>query len=70
MSPATWPDIHQDQEKHSAMWKMILTYLYLRKQDPNDPKHLDVRFMHGMNRISIFLFLLALVLMLVRWISG
>ncbi len=52
------------------MWKMILTYLYLRKQDPNDPKHLDVRFMHGMNRISIFLFLLALVLMLVRWISG
>src|SRR5690606_32510796 len=52
------------------MWKMIMTYLYLRKRDPNDPKNLDIRFMHGMNRISIFMFLVALILMIVRWATS
>lgn len=49
---------------------MIMTYLYLRKRDPNDPKNLDIRFMHGMNRISIFMFLVALILMIVRWATS
>jgi hypothetical protein len=48
------------------MWRQILTYLYIRKRNPDDPRSINVRMMHGMNRISIFIFLLALVVLIVR----
>ncbi|MBK8683592.1 MAG: hypothetical protein IPN26_00665 [Bacteroidetes bacterium] len=48
------------------MWKQILQYLYLRKKDPNAPDNINVKFMHGMNRISIFMFLFALVVIVIR----
>ena len=50
------------------MWKQILTYLYIRKRDPNEPKSIDLKFMHGMNRISILMFLVAVIVMIVRFI--
>lgn len=46
--------------------KQIAEYLYIRKPDPNRPKTTFVKYMHGINRISILLFLLALVIMLLR----
>ncbi|MEI8280384.1 MAG: DUF6728 family protein [Bacteroidota bacterium] len=48
------------------MWKQILTYLYLRKRDPNDPKDINIKFMHGMNRISLFVFIIGIIVMIVR----
>jgi hypothetical protein len=51
------------------MWKQILTYLYLRKRDPNEPRNIDLKFMHGMNRISLLMFLVAVIVMIVRLIS-
>lgn len=48
------------------MWKQILTYFYLRKRDPNEPRNVDIKMMHGMNRISILLFLIAIIVMIVR----
>lgn len=50
------------------MWKQILVYLYLRKKEPDAPKGIDLKLMHGMNRISILMFLVAIVVMLVRLI--
>ncbi len=50
------------------MWNQILVYLYLRKKDPNAPKSIDLKFMHGMNRLSIMMFLIAIIIMLVRLI--
>ena len=44
----------------------ILTYLYLKKRDPNAPHNTNIRLMHGMNRISIFIFLIAVVIMIIR----
>ncbi len=44
----------------------ILTYLYLKKRDPNAPLNTNIRLMHGMNRISIFIFLIAIIVMIVR----
>lgn len=52
------------------MWKQLLTYFYLRKRDPNDPLNTNIKFMHGMNRISLFMFLIALIVMVVRLIRG
>jgi len=48
--------------------KQIAEYLYLRKPDPNRPKTNFVRYMHGINRLSILLFLLALFIILFRLI--
>lgn len=52
------------------MWKQILTYFYLRKRDPNEPHNTNIKLMHGMNRISILLFLIAVIVMIVRLIRG
>lgn len=46
----------------------LLNYLYLKKRDPNAPHNTNIRLMHGMNRISIFMFLFALVVMVIRLI--
>jgi hypothetical protein len=41
-------------------------YLYLKKKDPNAPDTQWVRYMHGINRISLLLFLFALVVLVVK----
>ena len=45
-----------------GFWKQIQTYFYIKKRDPNEPKNLDIKFMHGMNRISLFMFLVVSML--------
>jgi hypothetical protein len=46
--------------------KQIATYLYLRKKDPNTPNSQWVKYMHGINRISLLLFLFAIIVMIVK----
>ncbi|WP_198666723.1 DUF6728 family protein [Taibaiella helva] len=52
------------------MWKQLLTYFYLRKRDAKDPVNINIKFMHGMNRISLFLFLIAIIVIIYRLIRG
>lgn len=52
--------------QRQGIWNQILTYFYIRKRDPNDPRNINIKMMHGMNRISLFMFLLAIVVMIVR----
>jgi hypothetical protein len=51
--------------------KKILYYLDIRTLFNSDKKKINgsVRFMNGMNRISIFMFLFALVVMLIRYLN-
>jgi len=51
------------------MWQQILRYFYLRKRDPDAPRNVDIKMMHGMNRISIFVFLIAIIVMIIRLIN-
>ena len=44
-------------------------YLYLRKPDPDRPKTDFVKYMHGINRLSLLLFLLALVILIIRLLT-
>ncbi len=37
-----------------------------RKPDPNHPTNLNLRMMHGINRISIVMFLFCVIVMIVR----
>ncbi|HTN47278.1 MAG TPA: DUF6728 family protein [Flavipsychrobacter sp.] len=50
----------------NGIWKQILTYLYIRKRDPNEPRNINIKMMHGMNRISLVMFLVAVVIMIIR----
>ncbi len=45
----------------------LLQYLYLRKKDEGEVTNTNMKFMHGMNRISIFMFLFALLVILYRF---
>jgi hypothetical protein len=51
----------------NPVFAKILWYMNpRRKHDPNAPASLNLKFMHGINKISIFVFLGALLLVLVR----
>lgn len=43
--------------------KQLAEYLYLRKKDPNRPDSQFVKYMHGINRISLLMFIFALILL-------
>lgn len=44
----------------------IKEYLFLKKPDPNEHRSKFVKYMHGMNRISIYMFIIALLIILFR----
>jgi len=46
--------------------RQVAEYLYIKKRDPNAPHSTWMKYMHGINRISIFMFLIGLVIILVR----
>ncbi len=46
--------------------RQVAEYLYLKKKDPNAPKSDFVKYMHGINRLSIILFLLALIFIVIK----
>lgn len=48
--------------------RQMAEYLYLKKPDPNQQKSDWMKYMHGINRISIFVFLFAMLVMLFRWV--
>jgi hypothetical protein len=49
-----------------TIWNQVLTYFYIRKRNPDEPRNINLKFMHGMNRISLFMFLVGIIVMLVR----
>ncbi len=51
-----------------SVLKQIAEYLYLRKPDPSRPDTQWVKYMHGINRLSLLLFLLAIIIIVVKLI--
>jgi len=51
-----------------SIWQQILRYLYIGKKDETAPNNTNVKLMHGMNRISILVFLLALIIFAIKMI--
>jgi hypothetical protein len=49
-----------------SVLNQIAQYLYLKKKDPDAPKSKWVGYMHGINRLSILLFLLAMVILAIK----
>lgn len=49
--------------------KQLAEYLYLRKKDPDRPNTDFVRYMHGINRISLLLFILCLIILAIKLLT-
>jgi hypothetical protein len=49
-----------------GIWNQVAQYLYLKKKNPNTPNSQFVKYMHGINRISILLFLVAMVILAIK----
>ncbi len=49
-----------------SVLKQVAEYLYLRKKDPGAPRTQWLKYMHGINRLSILLFLVAMVILTVK----
>lgn len=49
-----------------GVWNQIAQYLYLKKKDPNTPNSQFVKYMHGINRISILLFLAGMIILVIK----
>ena len=49
-----------------GVWKQFAEYLYIKKRDPNDQRTQWMKYMHGMNRISLLMFLVALTVMIFK----
>lgn len=49
-----------------GFFKQVAQYLYLRKKDPDSAPTKFTKYMHGINRLSILLFLVAMVILAVK----
>ena len=62
--------MNEEQEKKTNYFDFteVLTYFF-RKKDPDRPKSFNLKAMHTINKISILMFLMAVIVMIVRAIS-
>ena len=51
-----------------GIWRQLAEYLYLKKRDPNEERTQWMKYMHGMNRISLIIFVIAMLVILYRLI--
>jgi len=49
-----------------GIWQQLAEYLYIKKRDPNAPKSQWLKYMHGINRLSILIFLVGLVIIIIK----
>ncbi len=49
-----------------GIFDQIAQYLFLKKKDPNTQDSKWVKYMHGINRLSILLFLLAMIILAIK----
>ncbi len=46
--------------------KQFAEYLYLRKKDPNEKPTQWMKYMHGINRLTIIIFLLGILYLIIK----
>ena len=50
------------------MLRKFLSYFTFKKQQKGYKKNIILTLMHGINRISIFMFLIAVIIMIVKFV--
>lgn len=46
--------------------RQFAEYLFIKKRNPNEPRTQWTKYMHGMNRVSIVMFLIALLIIIFK----
>ncbi len=46
--------------------RQIAEYLFIKKPDPKRPKSKWIGYMHGINRLSLLIFILCLIILAVK----
>lgn len=46
--------------------RQLSEYLFIKKRDPNQPRTQWMKYMHGMNRLSLIIFIGAILFTLIR----
>ncbi|MFY8089648.1 MAG: DUF6728 family protein [Chitinophagaceae bacterium] len=49
-----------------GFFSQIAEYLYLKKKDPNAPNSSFLRSMHSINKISLFMFIAAILFIIIK----
>ncbi len=62
------PVFSTNPNSYMSVLKQIAEYLYLRPKDPNRPKDKWIGYMHGINRISLFVFIICLIILAIKLI--
>lgn len=61
----------KDEEKGLGYYmdfREVLNY-YFRKKDPSRPTNTNLKMMHGINKISMIMFLICLIVIITRFIT-
>ncbi|MBR08087.1 MAG: hypothetical protein CMP48_10405 [Rickettsiales bacterium] len=48
-------------------FKEVMTYFF-RKKDTNRPSNINIKMMHGINKISMLIFLICVIVIIARFI--
>ena len=48
------------------LWKKIFGYITFKKRDPDEPNTFNLRMMHDINKISILMFLVGMVILIIK----
>jgi phosphoglycerol transferase MdoB-like AlkP superfamily enzyme len=56
----------RESNYYMGVWRQLAEYFYIKKRDPNVPHTQWMRYMHGINRISIFMFLAGIIILLLK----
>ena len=53
------------------VWRKMVSYLTLRKQESptGEEKSFNLKAMHTINKISLLMFLVGMIVLLVRWLG-
>jgi len=46
--------------------RQLAEYLYIKKKDPDQPRTQWMKYMHGMNRISLIMFVVAVLIIIFK----
>ena len=49
-----------------GIWKQFAEYLFIKKRDPNEERSQWMKYMHGMNRISLMMFLVGVLVIIFK----
>ncbi len=52
-----------------SVLRKLAEYLYIKKRDPNEPTTQWMKYMHGINRISLFMFIIAIIILIIKLLT-